>query len=53
MPIVDLHPIRLEVFMPHDYVFRVGELGEHLYIIVDGAVEIIAPDNRTVWATLR
>lgn len=39
--------------MPHDYVFRVGELGEHLYIIVEGAVEIIAPDNRTVWTTLR
>jgi CRP-like cAMP-binding protein len=39
--------------MPHDYVFRVGELGEHLYIIVEGAVEIIAPDNCTVWTTLR
>lgn len=44
--------LHLQVFLPGDYIFRAGELGAHLYIIVEGAVDIVDPNGSVVWATL-
>ena len=40
------------LFTPGDYIFRKGELGEQMYFISRGKVEIVSEDGNTVYATL-
>lgn len=40
------------LFMPGDYIFRKGELGDQMYFISRGKVEIVSEDGQTVYATL-
>jgi len=40
------------LFTPGDYIFRKGELGDQMYFISRGRVEIVAEDGKTVYATL-
>jgi CRP-like cAMP-binding protein len=38
---------------PGDYMFHIGEVGKAVYIIVAGEVDLVDPDTREVFATLR
>jgi len=40
------------VFTPGDYVFRTGDLGDSMYFINSGRVEVVSGDGKTVLATL-
>ncbi|GAB4423048.1 MAG: hypothetical protein OHK0011_02680 [Turneriella sp.] len=40
------------LFTPGDYIFRKGELGDQMYFISRGKVEIVSEDGQTVYATL-
>jgi hypothetical protein len=40
------------VSTPGEFLFRAGELGEEMYFISRGTVEIVGPDGRSVYATL-
>lgn len=40
------------VYLPGDYVFRVGDPGKEMFFIGRGTVEILGQDNTTVQATL-
>lgn len=46
---VKLRPV---VFTPGDVVVRAGEVGNHVYFISRGTVEVISPDGETVFRTL-
>ena len=45
--------LRPEVFTPGTYVFRAGDVGRHLYFINQGQVEVISPDGKTIYNTLK
>lgn len=47
--IVNLKPV---IFTPGDYVVRVGDIGEEMYFISRGTVEVLSADEQTVYATL-
>lgn len=40
------------LFTPGDFIFRKGELGDQMYFISRGKVEIVSEDGKTVFATL-
>lgn len=44
--------MRPTVFVPGDYIMKAGELGEEMYFISQGTVEIVSADGQTVYATL-
>jgi Cyclic nucleotide-binding domain/Ion channel len=45
----ELRPV---VTTPGELLFRAGELGEEMYFITRGSVEILSPEGQTVFATL-
>ncbi len=47
--IVNLTPV---IFTPGDYVVRTGEIGDEMYFISRGKVEVLSADEQTVYATL-
>lgn len=47
--VMNLKPV---VYMKGDFIFKRGEIGDNLYFISSGSVEIVAADNRTVYAVL-
>lgn len=47
--IINLKPI---IFTPGDYIVRAGEIGDEMYFISRGSVEVLSPDESTVYATL-
>jgi len=40
------------IFTPDDYVFRTGDVGDSMYFISSGHVEVVSSDGKTVYATL-
>lgn len=40
------------IFTPGDYVFRTGDVGDSMYFISTGHVEVVSSDGKTVYATL-
>ncbi|KAF0691280.1 Aste57867_17458 [Aphanomyces stellatus] len=38
--------LRQVVFMPNDFIFKEGEIGRELYMIVKGCVEVLPPEPR-------
>ncbi len=48
--VMNLRPV---VYTPGDYVFRKGEVGDNMFFISRGAVEVVSDDGGTVYATLR
>jgi len=40
------------VFTPGDYVFKQGDVGDSMYFISRGSVEVVSKDGKTVYATL-
>jgi voltage-gated potassium channel len=40
------------IFTPGDYVFRTGDVGDSMYFISSGHVEVVSSDGKTVYATL-
>ncbi|MCX7633175.1 MAG: ion transporter [Turneriella sp.] len=47
--VLHLKPV---LFTPGDYIFRKGEMGDRMYFISKGRVEIVSDDGGTVYATL-
>lgn len=47
--VLNLKPV---LYTPGDYVFRKGEMGDQMYFISRGKVEIVSEDGKTVFATL-
>ncbi len=47
--VLNLSPM---VAMPAEVLFRQGERGDNMFFISRGAVEIVSPDEKTVYATL-
>jgi len=47
--VLNLKPV---LFTPGDYIFRKGEMGDQMYFISRGKVEIVSEDGKTVYATL-
>lgn len=48
--ILNLRPV---VYTPGDYIVRKGELGEEMYFISRGAVDVVSEDESVVYATLQ
>lgn len=48
--VMNLRPV---VYTPGDYIFRKGEVGDNMFFISRGAVEVVSDDGATVYATLR
>ena len=46
---LEMRPV---IFLPGDYVIRAGELGEEMYFISRGTVEVVSADGKVVYATL-
>jgi CRP-like cAMP-binding protein len=44
--------LKAVLFTPGDYIFRKGEMGDQMYFISRGKVEIVSEDGGTVFATL-
>lgn len=44
--------LRPVVFTPGEYLFKAGDQGQEMYFITRGAVDIVARDGETVYATL-
>ena len=40
------------IFTPGDYVFRTGDVGDSMYFVNKGRVEVVSSDGKTVFATL-
>lgn len=40
------------LYTPGDYIFRKGEMGDQMYFISRGKVEIVSEDGQTIFATL-
>lgn len=40
------------IYLPGDYIFKKGDIGEKMFFISKGEVEVVAEDNTTVYATL-
>jgi CRP-like cAMP-binding protein len=47
--VLNLKPV---LYTPGDYIFRKGEMGDQMYFISRGKVEIVSEDGNTVFATL-
>lgn len=47
--VLNLKPV---LYTPGDYIFRKGEMGDQMYFISRGKVEIVSEDGSTVFATL-
>lgn len=47
--VMALKPI---IYLPGDYIFRQGDMGEEMYFISRGAVEVVSADEKVVYATL-
>jgi len=47
--VLNLKPV---LYTPGDYIFRKGEMGDQMYFISRGKVEIVSEDGATVFATL-
>jgi len=47
--VLNLKPV---LYTPTDYVFRKGDMGDQMYFISRGSVEIVSEDAKTVYATL-
>lgn len=47
--VLNLKPV---LFTPGDFIFRKGEMGDRMYFISKGKVEIVSEDGNTVYATL-
>ncbi|NCN10685.1 MAG: cyclic nucleotide-binding domain-containing protein [Leptospira sp.] len=47
--VLSLKPV---IYLPGDYVMRIGEIGHNLYFINKGHVQVISPDHGGVLATL-
>ncbi|HNA78388.1 MAG TPA: ion transporter, partial [Turneriella sp.] len=47
--VLNLRPL---LFTPGDYIFRKGEMGDQMYFISRGKVEVVSEDGKTVYATL-
>jgi voltage-gated potassium channel len=47
--VLQLKPV---IFTPGDYIFRLGEEGQHMYFISNGSVEIVDEEKGIVFATL-
>ena len=45
----EMHPV---IYMPGDYIIRAGDLGDEMYFISLGTVEVVSPDGTAVYATL-
>lgn len=45
--------LKPEVYTPGDYVFRRGDLGQTMYFIARGQVQVVSDDGATVYATLK
>ena len=41
------------VFTPGDYIVVAGEVGNEMYFVSHGAVDVIAPDGKTILTTLK
>ena len=46
---VKMHP---RIYLPDDYIIRASEIGDEMYFISRGKVEVISPDGSTIYATL-
>lgn len=44
--------LKPQIYVPGDYVFRHGDIGNEMYFISKGAVEVVAADGKTVYAVL-
>lgn len=44
--------LKPRVFTPGDYIFCEGEIGEGMYFISRGRVEVVSKDGKTIFATL-
>jgi voltage-gated potassium channel len=44
--------LKPSIFTPGDYVFRTGDVGDSMYFISSGHVEVVSSDGKTVYATL-
>ncbi len=47
--VLNLKPV---LYTPGDFIFRKGEIGDQMYFISRGRVEIVSEDGQTVFATL-
>ena len=41
------------VFLPNDYIIKKGDMGEEMYFIVFGIVNVIAADKQTIVTKLK
>ncbi len=48
--VMNLQPV---VYTPGDYIFRKGAVGDNMFFISRGTVEVVSEDGHTVYATLR
>ncbi|MFA6506038.1 MAG: cyclic nucleotide-binding domain-containing protein [Treponemataceae bacterium] len=44
--------MRAVVYLPGDYIIKKGELGEDMFFISQGSVNVVSEDEKTVYATL-
>lgn len=44
--------LKPSIFTPGDYVFRTGDVGDCMYFVNNGRVEVVSSDGKTVFATL-
>ncbi|XP_055347738.1 cyclic nucleotide-gated cation channel alpha-3-like isoform X2 [Paramacrobiotus metropolitanus] len=44
--------LKLQVFLPGDYVCRKGDIGRELYIVKRGCLSVVSDDGETVFATI-
>jgi len=44
--------LKPHVFIPGDFIIREGKIGTHMFFINQGHVEVVGPDDKTVFATL-
>ena len=41
------------VFLPNDYIIYKDDIGEEMYFIIEGEVQILAPNEKSVLRTLK
>lgn len=44
--------LQSRIFLPGDYIIQEGEIGEEMFFIVEGSVNVLAADKHTVVARL-